>query len=271
MIFYVLPFFILLSFPVYAVDFPGSAPQNQNVMKLSATSFPETKFDTTFTERVESMAAGYAPYETVWDENGNCVSGCAYAGMSIATEQKRLEHDTEIAGQKLAAYCAKNPAACAPPSKTGPEPSFSHICYPSNSLVPTNQTLPKSEPLMGMPKITSPCQEKRFLFNQYSSHIALDFSAVIGTPVFAPANGTVIKILANDAKCGNGIILKHAEGLSTIYCHLSDISMVTQGQNISAGCMFAKTGNTGRSTGPHLHYSVRLNGSAICPSQFTLR
>lgn len=279
----ILIFCALFPFATYAVDFSGSAPQTQEVMKLSAASFPTTKFDTTFTERVESMTEGYAPYETIWDEKGNCISGCAYPGMTVDTEEKRLERDTEIIQQKLNLYCAQNPGVCAPKAvkdetgKTVETPqnfSFDHTCSPSNSKIPTNQTLPLGEPLMGMPKITSPCATQRYLPQLYDrphSHIALDFSAVIGTPVFAPADGIVSKIFVNNPTCGNGIVLKHADGYTTGYCHLSDISMVTQGQNISAGCMFARTGNTGPSTGPHLHYSIHLNGSPVCPSQFILR
>lgn len=270
--FCVLSFCILLSFSAWAVDFPDSAPQTSDVMKLSASSFPTTKFDTSFTERVASLTEGYAPYETIWDENGNCVSGCAYPGMTVETEKKRLEHDTEIVQQKIDVYCAQNPDICNPPITESEEniPPVERACSVSCSKIPSGQDIPRSEPLMGVPRISSPCQLNRFLFGKYRDHVALDFSVVVGTPVFAPADGTVTKIL-HDNDCGNGIFLQHADGFSTLYCHLSDTSMVTVGQKIDAGCMFAKTGNTGCSTGPHLHYSVRINGKSVCPSQFISR
>jgi murein DD-endopeptidase MepM/ murein hydrolase activator NlpD len=141
-------------------------------------------------------------------------------------------------------------------------------------MIPANQTIPRSEPLMGFPGISSPCALTRYIPSlpyPPHAHIALDFSVVVGTPVFAPADGTVLRILPNNPTCGNGIILQHAEGYTTGYCHLSDISMVQVGQKISAGCIFARTGNTGPSTGPHLHYSVKLNGQTICPSSLISR
>lgn len=110
--FYLLTFCILLPFSAYAVDFPDSKPQNAGVIKLSAASFPETKFDTTFTERVESMYTGYAPFETIWDEKGNCISGCAYSGMTVETEERRLERDSGIIQKKLDIYCTQNPEKC---------------------------------------------------------------------------------------------------------------------------------------------------------------
>ncbi|MFA7188151.1 MAG: M23 family metallopeptidase [Alphaproteobacteria bacterium] len=273
--FFALSFCILLSFSSYAADFPGNESQTSNVMKLSASSFPETKFDTSFTERVDSLTEGYAPFETVWDKNGNCVSGCAYSGMTVETERKRLEHDAEIVQQKIDAYCAENPDICNPPKiePTESTPSVERACLISNPKIPVGQTIPRGEPLMGLPRISSPCALTRYipeLSDKPHSHIALDFSAIVGTPVFAPANGTVTKIL-HDNTCGDGIFLQHAGGFSTLYCHLSNTSMVTVGQKIDAGCIFARTGNTGRSTGPHLHYSVRINGKAVCPSQFISR
>ena len=66
---------------------------------------------------------------------------------------------------------------------------------------------------------------------------------------------------------GNMIEIDHGNGLSTRYGHLSAI-LVSEGQTISAGSLIGRVGSTGRSTGPHLHYEVRVNGEAVDPQRF---
>lgn len=274
--FYVLSFCIMLSFSAWAVDFPGSMPKTNEVMKLSATSFPTTKFDTTFTERVDEMYKGYAPYETIWDDNGNCISGCAYSGMSIDSEKKRLERAAEIIQQKINTYCANNPADCMPP----PEPDaiktsennsfFSHTCSPANTAISSNQTIPRGEPLIGEPPISSRFQRARNINGIVQDHNGIDFAVSVGTPVFSPAGGMVESVF-QDKTCGKGVILKHSDGFGTLYCHLSDNSIVKHGQTVVAGCIIARTGNTGYSTGPHLHYAIYLNKQFVNPDKFISR
>lgn len=89
-------------------------------------------------------------------------------------------------------------------------------------------------------------------------HEGLDYSADIGTPVYATGDGTVIKA-GWDGAYGNAIDIDHGYNYLTRFAHLSQIN-VKPGQKVKRGDLIGKVGNTGKSTGPHLHYEVRLNG-----------
>ena len=86
-------------------------------------------------------------------------------------------------------------------------------------------------------------------------HNGLDFRAPIGTEVYAPADGQVI-LVGRNGGYGMCVIIDHGYGYKTIYGHLSSYN-VTVGQNVKRGDLICWTGNTGVSTGPHLHYEIR--------------
>ena len=91
-------------------------------------------------------------------------------------------------------------------------------------------------------------------------HNGIDMAAPIGTPLLAPANGTIIGTGDTDKTCkgasyGKWILLRHDNGLSTIYGHLSLVK-AKEGERVSSGEVIGYTGKTGYSTGPHLHFSV---------------
>jgi len=99
-------------------------------------------------------------------------------------------------------------------------------------------------------------------------HEGLDIATAMGTPVRAPADGTVV---FNGVEGGYGhvLVLDHGYGLKSRYGHLSRID-VKVGQKVHRGDYVAAVGNSGRSTGPHLHYEVRVNGVADNPRKFIL-
>lgn len=99
-------------------------------------------------------------------------------------------------------------------------------------------------------------------------HNGLDIAGPVGTPVVAPADGTVI-YATYDGGYGNVIVLDHGSGIKTRYAHLSAIKVRT-GQRVTRGEQIGALGNTGRSTGPHLHYEVRVNGVPESPRKFIL-
>lgn len=97
-------------------------------------------------------------------------------------------------------------------------------------------------------------------------HTGIDISCPSGRPVYASADGMVVE--ANYAGgLGKCITLFHGMGLSTKYGHLSKI-VVREGQKIKRGTLIGYTGSTGRSTGPHLHYEVLLNGKPVNPLEY---
>jgi len=97
-----------------------------------------------------------------------------------------------------------------------------------------------------------------------SFHTGIDFSAKIGTPVLATANGSVVDIVHSRRGYGNRIVVKHDNEYQTIYAHLSDIC-VSKGDTVIVGQEIGAVGNSGLSTGSHLHYEIRYNGKAIDP------
>ena len=97
-------------------------------------------------------------------------------------------------------------------------------------------------------------------------HAGIDFRAPTGTRILATAPGTVITA-GKTGGYGNMVEIDHGNGITTRYAHLSTI-LVNAGDKIATGEAIARSGSTGRSTGPHLHYEVRLNGEAVDPMRF---
>ncbi|TKW67687.1 MAG: M23 family metallopeptidase [Paracoccus denitrificans] len=98
------------------------------------------------------------------------------------------------------------------------------------------------------------------------AHKGIDLAGPVGTAILATGDGTV-KFAGRQSGYGNVIIVEHALGTETRYAHLSKIR-VQAGQKVSRGSQIGDMGNTGRSTGPHLHYEVRVNGEAVNPMSF---
>lgn len=97
-------------------------------------------------------------------------------------------------------------------------------------------------------------------------HTGLDFKGPIGTAILAAADGTVTSA-GWQGGYGNCIEITHENGLVTRYAHMSGFT-VAMGQKVTRGTQIGRMGSTGRSTGPHLHFEVRLNGAAINPMKF---
>lgn len=97
-------------------------------------------------------------------------------------------------------------------------------------------------------------------------HSGLDFKGPVGTAILAAADGRV-SFVGNHGGYGNCVEITHANGLVTRYAHLSGFN-VSLGQTVRRGIQIARMGSTGRSTGSHLHFEVRLNGQAINPNKF---
>ena len=99
-------------------------------------------------------------------------------------------------------------------------------------------------------------------------HEGIDIANKIGTPIVSPADGVVARVFKN---FGFGLMVEvnHGYGIVTRYAHLSK-SYVKVGQRVKRGDRIAAIGNTGRATGPHLHYEVRLNGVPLNPQNYIL-
>ncbi|MDR7087417.1 murein DD-endopeptidase MepM/ murein hydrolase activator NlpD [Aeromicrobium panaciterrae] len=97
-------------------------------------------------------------------------------------------------------------------------------------------------------------------------HDGIDFGVSCGTPVHAAAAGTVVR-RSRSAAYGKRIVIRHRPGLETSYNHLSRQSVST-GERVGRGTVIGRSGNTGLSTGCHLHFMVVKNGHAVNPSKF---
>ena len=99
-----------------------------------------------------------------------------------------------------------------------------------------------------------------------AEHTGLDISAITGTPIKATAEGTVIFAKYCGAY-GNLVKIDHGNGIETWYGHASKI-LVKEGQKVNAGDVVAKVGSTGNSTGPHLHFEIRIDGNHVNPQNY---
>lgn len=118
--------------------------------------------------------------------------------------------------------------------------------------------------------ISSPFGLKRFLNDQpRSPHSGLDIAAPEGETITAPAAGR-IATTGNYFFNGNTVLIDHGQGLVTMYCHMSRVD-VAPGDVVEAGDPLGAVGQTGRVTGPHLHWSVSLNNARVNPNLFLAR
>lgn len=130
------------------------------------------------------------------------------------------------------------------------------------------QLIPNGNPLIPFKGYTSkfggrfhPILEKR------KFHYGLDFAAPIGTTIVAPADGVVEFAGYNRGGFGNLVILSHNYGFKTYFAHMSKID-VAVGDFVYKGEILGKSGNTGRSSGPHLHYEIHHLGKRVNPEDF---
>ena len=99
-----------------------------------------------------------------------------------------------------------------------------------------------------------------------SHHDGKDYAVPIGTPVKAAGGGRVVYV-GWSSGYGNTVIIQHQQGMRTLYAHLNSFN-VSSGQRVNRGQVIARSGNTGRSTGPHLHFEVRVNGRPVNPAGY---
>ena len=97
-------------------------------------------------------------------------------------------------------------------------------------------------------------------------HTGIDIPAPTGSPVVSVDNGTVISSGVQGGY-GNTVMIRHDNGLVSLYAHNSQL-VVSAGQRVEKGQVIAKIGSSGRSTGPHLHFEIRVNGTAQNPINY---
>lgn len=133
---------------------------------------------------------------------------------------------------------------------------------------------PPSNPLWSGPflrpisgEVVGPFGRRSIINNQpRSPHSGIDLKADRGTPVMAINNGRVV-LTADHFFSGSSIVIDHGGGIQSMYFHLEKI-LVQQGQMVKKGDVIGLVGSTGRATGPHLHWGIRVNGARVDPLRF---
>ncbi len=122
-------------------------------------------------------------------------------------------------------------------------------------------------PVKNFKRISSPFGARRILNNiKKAGHSGVDYAAPIGTPLYAPADGVVALVHNDMFLSGKTLLINHGYGLFSSYSHLNKIT-VKPGDTVKKGNLIAEIGNTGRTTGPHLHYVITWNGVRLDPEQ----
>lgn len=155
-------------------------------------------------------------------------------------------------------------------------PAADVLVVPRNSVVPKSNegrlllgVIPNGTPFKNAARISSYFGLRRHpILGRIRGHKGIDFVAHIGTPVYATAGGVVSKATANSSGgYGRQVLIQHGLGFSSRYAHLSLVS-IKAGAHVAKGALLGLTGNSGRSTGPHLHYEVLYRGKALDPINF---
>lgn len=125
--------------------------------------------------------------------------------------------------------------------------------------------IPTLWPVVG--RISSEFGSREDPFNSSEkNHAGMDIAASEGTSIKAAASGKVT-FAGKKGNYGNCVIINHSSGITTLYGHASKL-LVKEGQKVKKGDVIAKVGSTGRSTGPHLHFEVRINGTPVNPRKY---
>jgi len=125
-------------------------------------------------------------------------------------------------------------------------------------------------PLVDYNRISSPFGDRKHpILRKHRFHTGTDYAASSGTPVFAAGDATV-QFVARKGGYGKTIILKHNRRITTLYAHLLKFEELSIGDKVVRGQIIAYVGQTGRATGPHLHYEIRVDGKHQDPQEIEL-
>ncbi|MDB4934817.1 MAG: Membrane protein related to metalloendopeptidase, partial [Labilithrix sp.] len=163
-------------------------------------------------------------------------------------------------GERLRVYYYERDSSVEGSRRRTPHPGF----YDAKGQQPFRGTFRSPLPLA---RVTSRFNPKRMhpVLHVVMPHNGIDFGASSGTPVFASASGTVHSA-GDGGPCGNMVQIEHTNGLTTAYCHLSRIVPgLHPGQHVEARQLVGYVGQTGRATGPHLHFAVKKGGVFVDP------
>lgn len=173
-----------------------------------------------------------------------------------AEEQARQEAEARRVAEEEARRAAEDAAAAETEDEADDEP---------DDELPTGDFSISHRPVSGI--ITSPFGERVHpIFGTVRNHYGTDFNGSTGDPIVAASGGVVLSSGWRTGY-GNTVVVSHGEGFTTLYAHMSDMN-VSAGDQVAGGDLIGWVGNTGWSTGSHLHFEVRLDGVALDPALY---
>jgi murein DD-endopeptidase MepM/ murein hydrolase activator NlpD len=145
---------------------------------------------------------------------------------------------------------------------------------PAGYFVPEGRSLRRAylKTPLNFRRLSSRYNSKRFhpVLHTTKGHYGVDYAAAVGTPVWAAADGTVA-MAARSGGAGNMVVLNHASNVSTVYMHLSRFAKgLKAGQKVKQRQLIGHVGSTGLSTGPHLHYGIKVRARYVDPLKFKI-
>lgn len=144
--------------------------------------------------------------------------------------------------------------------------SFSEIDKEMDKVLNKEEFIPSILPCIGYISSNFGYRKNPFNVSQSDFHPGIDIACAYGTKIYAAASGTVMNASYYKGY-GNEVVINHHNGVQTIYGHNSKICVYV-GQAVKKGDLIALSGSTGSSTGPHLHFEIRKNKTAINPKVF---
>jgi len=208
------------------------------------------------------------------------------AGPLARVEQQQLQQAAlvaqaldvryQVTAAELQKLGIKSPAAGQPNGVGGPFESVGNPTFKAlfNSWKKLDQlqddviAIPSDKPIRAEVTFTSGFGVRDDPFHHGAAmHPGIDLAGAYGTPVYATADGTVVRAGWNSGGYGNMVELDHGRGITTRYGHMSAV-LVHAGDHVTRGEQIGRMGSTGRSTGNHLHYEVRIDGRPVNPIPF---
>lgn len=202
-------------------------------------------------EKKEELASLKDQLLSQQDEVTTYKAGLAASEDALAAQKKKVEQDNKALEAQIDALQEEADRLKAEILKLQGKEAYAGgiMCWPSKAST----------------RITSPFGNRMHpILKKYKLHTGIDIGASKGTDILAANDGKVIKAAYNAGGYGYYVMIDHGGGIVTLYAHSSKL-LVSVGDVVKRGDVIAKVGSTGQSTGPHLHFEVRINGEYVDP------
>lgn len=221
---------------------------------ITIRDFPTTYADASFAQRIENETAGYDEWDSVYDEKGNCISNCAYYGITLQEELDMMADAGAQLADDLAAEEQRRRSELPTPHPQSPG-SYGNFRAPiDGDICVTSLIGLRNPPNTGEGRTGS------------RVHQGIDIVAGFNTKLYAAYDGKIV-LAAPNGTAGNEVKIEHTINGNTYYTrylHMSSIK-VTKNDQVKKGDYLGNAGNTGNSAAAHLHYGILKGNISIDP------